>query len=85
MMLEAFFVRHFHEHRLVGKVQQSVAHDTVLAIDDAVNPCVGQCRAYLETCRLLDRNGVARRVEPKVVLAKKTLVGDGEDGEACFK
>ena len=84
MMLEAFFVRHLYEHRLVGEVQQGVAHDAVLAIDDAVNPCIGQGGAYLEAGWLFGRDGVARCVEPQVVLANETLVGDGEDGEAGF-
>ena len=66
-------------------MQYRVAHNAVLASHDAVYPCVGQGRAHLETCRLFCRDEFFGRIEPEIVLADETFVGDGEDGKTCLE
>ena len=85
MMAEPLFVRHFEQGCLAREMQDCVADDAFLARQDTINPSLGEGCTHLETGRFLSRHHVARRIEPQVVLALQTLIGDGENGETCLE
>ena len=83
-MAESLFVRYFEHRCLIGKMENCVANYAVLTRQDVIDPSIGKGRADLETGWLLCRHHIAWCVKPKVVLADETLIGNGEDGEACL-